>query len=140
VQSFIATHTGWAINLALARMGEKASLDYCFGKIKSQPLSDKVVTWLYPDLVYTRQPEAINYILSQILADSKDCNSSSPETDEKTICAFKIIEMVAPVITNFPIKVDKYGELEIDNYDEALLKIRNWVLSKPQILISNETY
>jgi hypothetical protein len=130
----------WAIRLALARMGDAANAKYCFDKVKTQPVNDNVVTYLYPDLIYTRQPEAIHYMLGQILVDSKDCYSASPETEEKTICAFKIMEIAAPVIKNFPIQVDKYGDLDIDNYGDALITVRNWITTKPEIIISNETY
>jgi hypothetical protein len=130
----------WVIRLALARMGDTAAAKYCLDKIKSQPLNDNVVTWLFPDLVYTRQPEAIQYLLGQILTDAKVCNSPSPETDEKTICAFKIMELVAPVITNFPLPADKYGDLDIGNYNEALLTVRNWIASKPEIKVLCDTY
>jgi hypothetical protein len=138
--SLLTAKDKWVIYLALARMGDSTSMKFCFEKVKTQPLSDKMVTYIYPDLVYTRQPVAINYLLSQILSDSKECCSPSPETDEKTICAFKIMELVAPVITNFPIQVTAYGDLEIDNYGDALTKVQNWLLSKPEILISNEKY
>lgn len=129
----------WAAHLALARMGDTASFNYCLARIKSEPPSDNVVWYLFPDLVYTKNPEGIRYMLDQVLSDEKKCSSPNPSKEVKIICAFKVMEVVAPAIKNFPLPVDD-GDLEIDNYDEALAKVRDWINTNPQLIIDNENY
>jgi hypothetical protein len=126
----------WAVDLALARMGNQESLEYCMGKITSVPVNDQSLAYLFPDLIYMRQPASINYMLQEVLSDEKKCRSSNPDKEEKIICAFKILELVAPVIAEFPVKLTSYGELDIENYDEALKAVREWIKQdKPYSLI-----
>lgn len=117
----------WALDMALARTGNKASLNYCMEKITGVPVNDKSVDYLFPDLTYIRQPVALDYMLQEILSDEKKCKSSNPDAEENIICAFKIMELVAPVIEEFPVKLTSYGELNIENYDDTLLKVRVWI-------------
>lgn len=130
----------WTYHLALARMGNDNSIEYCLNKAKAMPVNDNTVTYLFPDLAYTRQPQCLKYVLDQIVSDAKNCNSPNPETDDKIICAYKIMEIVAPVIADFPIKVDKYGDLEINNQDEALASVRNWITNNKEFNLLNEIY
>ena len=69
--STLNAKTKWALHLALARLGDKDNLAYCMGKVKSVPLGDQVVSYLFPDLIYIRQPEAIQYMLDAILSNQK---------------------------------------------------------------------
>lgn len=117
----------WAVNLALARKGDSERLTYCLEKIKLMPLNDNFITYIIPDLVYIRQPSSIDYILEEILSDESKCTSSNPDKEEKITCAFKLIELVAPVIINFPVHLTNYGELDTENYDDTLLIVRQWI-------------
>jgi hypothetical protein len=117
----------WALELALARTGNKESLNYCLNKIKSVPVNDNTVNYLFPDLAYIRQSESLQYMLHEILSDEKKCKSSNPDKEEEIICAFRIMEIVAPVIQDFPVKMTDYGELDIEDYDLTLLSVRKWI-------------
>ena len=130
----------WAAHLALARMGESTSMHFCLGQIKTEPVNDNVVYYLFPDLLYTRQEAAIQFMLDEILTDEKKCFSSNPDSEAKIICAYRIMELIAPVISNFPLQVTGYGELEIDDYDLALKTVRDWINSKPELQINNDFY
>jgi len=130
----------WAAHLALARMGDSTSLNYCLNILKSEDLNDRVVDYLFPDLIYTRQHEAIDYMLHEILSDEKKCSSPNPDSDEKILCAYRIIELVAPVIENFPIPVNNYGEPEIDDYDKTLEVVREWIRTQPSYNVSRSKF
>lgn len=138
--STLTTSDLWATHLALARMGKESSIQYCLNKVKSMPVNDNTVTYLFPDLVYTRQLPCIQVVLDQLNTDNPNCNSPNPDNDAKISCAYKILEMVAPVIIGFPVKTDKYNELETDNYDQALATARNWIASNEQWQFDNEIY
>lgn len=137
--SILNGKTKWALHLALARMGDKSNLAYCIGKVKSVPMSDQVVNYLFPDLVYIRQKEALQYMLDAVLSDQKSCTSPNPDSDADIICAFKIIEIVGPVISNFPLPYEN-GEVIMENYDKALLTVREWIESKPELEIIKNIY
>lgn len=130
----------WAVSLALARMGNEQSIEYCMGKARSIAVNDNAVYNLFPDLIYIHQKESIDYLLQEIQSDEKKCHSSNPDKEESIICAFKIMELVAPVIIDFPLKVTSYGELEIDDYDEASIKVREWIKSNRSYTINYNTY
>lgn len=117
----------WALTLALARNGDATAIDYCMEKISGAGVNDEAITYLFPDLAYIRQPQAINYMLQGILTDEKNCRSSNPDSEKEIVCAFKIMELVAPVVTDFPVKLTSYGELNTDNYDTSLSATRGWI-------------
>jgi hypothetical protein len=80
----------------------------------------------------------MDFMLREILSDEKRCRSSNPDKEEEIICAFKIIEMVAPVIENFPVKITSYGEADIDDFDHTLNSVREWImLNKKYTIIRN---
>jgi hypothetical protein len=138
VDSTLSKKEKWAVDLALARTGNAESLEYCMGKIKSIPVSDDAVSYLFPDLLYLRQPAALDYMLQEVLSDEKKCHSSNPDNEKPIVCAFRILELVAPVIDGFPVKLTSYGELEVNNYDEALKSARTWISSvKNYEIVSN---
>lgn len=117
----------WAIQQAMARMKDTTALKTVMQQVQHFPVNDNVVYDLYPSLAYVRQKPAFDFLLNIILSDSKDCRSSNPDSEAPIICAFRIIEYVAPYIIDFPVKTNKYGDLEIDNYDQALIDVRNWI-------------
>jgi hypothetical protein len=117
----------WAMRLAMARMGEPDMIDYCLQKAEAAPLNDDVVYDLVPDLVYTRQKQLFNYLFKIIERDDASCGSPNPDSDEHIICAYRVIEKIAPVIVEYPLKTDKTGDLINNNADEILLIARKWI-------------
>lgn len=116
----------WDVHLALARLGVQDEINYCVDFVRKTGLNDKVVYNLFPDLVYTRSAEATDYIIEILNSDSKDCFSPNPDNPAKITCAYRAMEYLAPIIKDFPLKTDKDGELEVDNYQEALQVCRRW--------------
>ncbi len=119
----------WALHLALARMGEVDEVDFCVKKVRSLPLNDDVVYDIVPDLVYTRQKKAFDYLFEIIESDKKDCSSANPDSNAKIICAYRVIGQIAPCIENFPIDTDISGDLKTKDYGAALVKVRDWIKS-----------
>ena len=117
----------WAMRLALARMGEPDMTDYCLARLKKVKVNDDVVYEFIPDLIYTRQKPIFDHLLTLIESDEKNCSSSNPDSDEKIICAYRIIEQIAPYIENFPAKVDVSGELQTNDYAKLLVEVRTWI-------------
>ena len=131
----------WATYIALARLGDESSIQYCKARVESLPLNDQVVDILYKDLVYTRKKTAYDLMVKSIYSDEKLCTSSNPNSDAKIICGYRVLELVAPYIEKFPIKVLESGDLATDNYPKALEIAREWFQNnKDSYIIVNENY
>lgn len=123
----------WAARLALARMGDSAALAYIMNKLNTAPVNDDLVYDIVPDLVYTRQMEVFEYLERIITSDEASCQSADPDSSEKILCGYRVMEYIAPAIENYPLPVDEFGYLEIDDYEAGLKEVRAW-------MAANETY
>ncbi|MDR1526052.1 MAG: hypothetical protein LBS46_00055 [Dysgonamonadaceae bacterium] len=130
----------WNLALALARMGEKKPLNYCLEKVKKASLDNNIVGYVLPDLLYTRQKAAVGYCVELLYSDEKQCRSANPDSPEAIPCAYRIIELLAPVILDFPVKVDPAIGLESDNYPETLQLVRDWLKAHPDYTIENSRF
>lgn len=124
----------WAFHLALARMGEKNEVDYCLRQVRKYPLSDDVVSELFPDLIYIRQKETFNYCFGCIADSALHCTSSNPDREMQVPCACRIIRMVAPYVRNFPADADK--KKPCDN--TAISSVREWWYANKGTVILND--
>ncbi|MGE0090741.1 MAG: hypothetical protein AB7S50_14810 [Bacteroidales bacterium] len=131
----------WAAHLALARLGVESEIEYCVNKVKKQPVNDDVIYELVPDLIYTRQRKAFDYILTILQSTEKNCYSANPENPQKIECGYRIMEFLAPVIKNYPLETDSTGDLIIDDYENALITLRKWFIeNKTTYVIITDTY
>ncbi|GAB6013128.1 hypothetical protein [Viscerimonas tarda] len=121
----------WNIALALSRMGEKIPFDYCLSKIKKAPVNSYAINYLFPDLIYTRQKAAIDYCVEWLNSDEKLCQSPNPDYSESIPCAYAILELLAPVVEDFPVSVNPAIGLESDDYEKTLQDVRNWFKAHP---------
>lgn len=128
----LSNQANWVVQLALGRIGNPESVQYCLEMIRSAGMNDLVVHSLVPDIVYLNQREAIDYLLMKILDDDKLCSSPNPEVELSINCAYRLMEAVAPVIVDFPIELDASGDLLVDDYDEALSQVREWIQANYQ--------
>lgn len=117
----------WAAMLALARMDDQQAIDDILNRIKRMPVTDAVVYDVFPDLVYTRRPEAVAYLVEALNSDAKNCESANSDSNERIPCAYRIMEMLAPVIENYPLKQNATGDIETNDYPAALQKVREWL-------------
>jgi hypothetical protein len=116
----------WDIRLTLARLGNEEQINYCVDFIRNTGLNDQVIYNLFPDLAYMRAKEAVDYMIEVLNRDTKDCFSPNPDNPVKITCAYRVMEYLAPIIKDFPLATDKDGELDVDNYQEALQVCRRW--------------
>lgn len=115
----------WAAYLALARMGEQQELQYVVKTVAAMPLNDDVVYEMVPDLIYTRQKAAFDYLFTIINSDVAGCFSADPDASANILCGYRTMEYLAPYISNFPLPIEG-GELAIDDYEQALHDLRTW--------------
>ncbi len=116
----------WALQLALARMGNPEMLSRVISRIKSVPVNDDLVYAAAPSLVYIRQPQSLAYLFEIMMRDDRNCSSANPDSDEQLPCAYRVLEYLAPVVRDFPLKLNESGDLDVKNYETALQTARNW--------------
>ena len=122
----------WNSLLALARLGDNNALNIVLEKVKKAGVNDDVVDALFPDLIYTQQRRAFDYLVSVLYSDDANCQSPDPESSSTMNCACRVIEMLAPIIKDFPLKVEPGGDLATDNYLSALITVRDWFKLHPR--------
>ncbi|RPH33592.1 MAG: hypothetical protein EHM93_04730 [Bacteroidales bacterium] len=116
----------WAAYKALARLGDQEALGFCIKRVTSLPLSDQVVDVLYPDLIYIHRKEAFDVLVKALNSDEMLCSSSNPNSDNKILCGYRVMELLAPQIENFPVKVLPSGDLDSKDYKKTLNDVRAW--------------
>jgi hypothetical protein len=135
--SKLGSQVKWSAHLALARLGEPNALAFILQRVQKLGINDDVVYDIFSDLVYTRQRQAFNYLIEVIKSDEKKCMSADPENPEPMNCGYRVLELIAPVIKDFPLKVDSSGDLEVKEYAVALRQVRKWLEKNPDYEIIN---
>lgn len=130
----------WTLHLAQSRMGNVSSVSHCLDRAKRVPVCDAMVNGLVPDLIYTRQRELLDYCVSILGLEEPLCTSLNPDRPERILCGYRVLELLAPVIEAFPIRVDATGSLVTSDYVEALKQARAWFQTHPDYGIINEGY
>lgn len=120
----------WAAYLALARMGDANYTNRVVNAVRKQGINDDVVYELVPDLIYTRQKACIDLAIEILFDEKKNCRSSNPDNPVKMQCGYRVVEYLAPIIADFPFEIRTSGDIETDNYEKALITVREWFLKK----------
>jgi hypothetical protein len=130
----------WAALLALSRMGEEQAINDVMSRVKRTPVGDAVVYEIFPDLVYTRSREAISYLLETLNSDAKACESADPERPTRIPCAYRVMEMLAPAIEKYPLKLSESGDVVTSDYPAALAQVREWFKANAGFKIVDDRY
>ena len=129
------------INLALVRAGDSEKTMILHRNLQKISPNDDFVYEVLPLLRYTKQIIIYDWLLNMILSDEKNCHPADAETAGNINCAYRIIEALAPNIIDFPIEIDKWGDLKTDNYPKALAVARDWIReNQGDYKINNQTY
>lgn len=130
--SFPPTNTRdrWAALLSLARMGDTLAIRSVMQRVQKLKPTDDVIHEIFPDLVYTRQPAAIEYMVTVLNSNEKNCLSPNPDSEVPIVCGYRIMEQLAPIIEGYPLKVGPSGDIETTDYAKALEDIRQWFKSR----------
>jgi hypothetical protein len=130
----------WAAQLALARMNNQQMTDNIMTRVKKLEVNDDVVYDIFPDLIYTRQPQAFAYLIEVLNSDTKNCSGADAETDVRIPCAYRVMEQLAPVIEGFPVSLDASGDIDTKDYPGALKTVRNWFQQHKDYKTINNKY
>jgi hypothetical protein len=130
----------WAAYLAMARMGDSDAIGFIYDKLTKTSVNDNLVYDIVPDIVYTRDRKLFDFLITIINSDQPGCNSANPDASQKILCAYRVMEYVTPAIVDFPIKVDTYGEPIIEDYENALILVREWFLTNDRYKINKDSF
>jgi hypothetical protein len=130
----------WAALLSLSRMGDLIAMEELLKRVRKVRLNDDVVYTVFPDLIYTRQRAAINFLVETLHSETKNCTSADVEREVRVVCGFRIMEQLAPVIEGYPLKLDASGDINADDYPLALKTVRRWFDEHPTYTIIDAKY
>lgn len=134
------TSLRWAAIISLARMGEPEAVKDMMKRVTKLPVNDNVVYEVFPDLIYTRQREAITYLVEALKSDVKNCLPADAEREAPIVCGYRIMEQLAPVIKDYPLQLDESGDIKTNNYEDALRIVRQWFETNREYKILNDRY
>ncbi|MCG8578839.1 MAG: hypothetical protein MI866_02920 [Bacteroidales bacterium] len=125
--SLLSKSDQWALQLSMARMGDPFMVNACIQQVNAIGMNDQVVYNLIPDLIYIQSKLITDYLLDELALQNLNCTSADPDNEVAIDCAYRLAEYIAPTIQDFPFKVGASGDLECDNYEQALVDIRAWI-------------
>ena len=123
----------WSLAIALTRLGNKQVEEWILSKLNKANPEASFVEAIVPDLVFTRSKPVIDFCVSLLQDESLKCSCVNPDVSTKVECGYRIMEWLAPIVVNFPVKFDSIGMLKNDNeYKNALIAVRKWFNDNPE--------
>jgi hypothetical protein len=130
----------WSAMLALARMGDGYALENIMSRLRRLPVNDDVVYEVFPDVVYTRNKALIDYLVTVLNSTDANCNSADAEHPARIPCGYRVMEMLAPAVEGYPLKVDASGDIDAKDYVAALQSVRDWFKANPAYKVNKNKY
>ncbi len=132
--------TRWAALVSMARTGDADAATEMLSRVKRLAVDDNLVYHVFPDLVFSRNRDAIQYLVTTLYSEDKNCLSADVERETAIPCGYRVMELLAPVVRNFPFKIDKSGDLIAGDYKHTLAAVRQWFLENENFEIESESY
>lgn len=131
----------WSALLAMSRLGDEESTTSVLQRAKKLKINDEVVTQLFPDLIYTRQKQVIDYAVEVLMSNEASCESADNDNPTSILCGYRIMEQLALAIKNYPLTLDASGDVRTSDYKKSLATVREWFRqSKGNYSIDNTTF
>ena len=130
----------WTAYLALTRMNDEQAATFVYGKVSTLMVSDAFVYDIVPQVIYTRDRKLFDYLITVLNDDTPYCTSANPENEVRIPCGYRIMEALAPVIENYPLRLTASGDLDTGNYEKALTDIRRWFREHKNYEISRNSF
>ncbi len=129
------------MKLALVRSGNENYAQKMNETLKQQVLNDELIYSALPDVLYTKNKEMFAWLLNGIMSDNKKCSSANNDDPAPMICAYRLIEQLAPHILNFPVSINAKGEIESKDLSKSLTDVRAWITKNATSFeINRDTY
>jgi len=134
------TQVRWAALLSLARLGDPTALEDIMNRVRKLPLNDDLVYRIFPDLIFTRQQKPVDFVVSALQSDDRNCLSADTERETAIPCGYRIMEQLAPVIEGYPLSLLESGDLETNDYTVALKNVRQWFQKNKDYTLRTDRY
>ncbi len=129
------------IKLALVRSGHETYAQKMNETLKQQVVNDELIYSALPDVLYTKNKEMFTWLLNGIMSDNKKCSSANNDDPAPMICAYRLIEQLAPHILDFPVSINAKGEIDSKDLAKSLADVRAWITkNKDTFEINRDTY
>lgn len=115
------------VKLALVRCGDERLTNKMYETLKQQVINDDLIYSALPDVIYTKNKLLYGHLLNGILSDDKKCSSANNDDSSPIICAYRLIEQIAPHVTNFPVTINTKGEINTKDFGKTLTDVREWI-------------
>lgn len=125
------------LKLALTRCGDERYATKMNETLKQQVVNDDLIYSALPDILYTKNKEMFSFLLDGILSDSKKCSSANNDDNTPMVCAYRLIEQLAPQIVDFPATVNEKGEINSKDLSKTLAEVREWIKKNKQTFVVN---
>ena len=116
----------WAALLSLARLEQDWAIEEIMGRVKRLRVNDDLVYRIFPDLIFTRQRAAIDYMVEVLHQDNTSCLTADVENEHPVPCGYRVMEQLALIIDGFPVNAGEDGDLMTTDYPTALSIVRKW--------------
>jgi hypothetical protein len=120
----------WSAIVSLARMNDPSAIEEMMRRAKKLGVNDDVVYEIFPGLIYSRQHDAINYMVQAMESNEPNCESANAENETKIPCSYRIMELLAKAVADYPLQVDASGDIKTNDYKKALETARTWFKQK----------
>lgn len=114
----------WPCHLALARMGNIESTNYCIQKVESESNSILRVTRLLKDVSYIRNAKSINLLKTYLFSEQRLPPVEEPFEGTKYVQY--VMTYLAESLENFPIPIKGTGYT-----DQEVALARTWIQNNP---------
>lgn len=129
------------IKLALVRSGDEAYAQKMNETLKQQVVNDELIYSALPEILYTKDRTMFAFLLNAIQSDNKKCSSANNDDATPIICAYRLIEQLAPQIINFPVSINDRGEINTKDLNKSLVEVRDWITKhKDSFEVRNDVY
>lgn len=115
------------LKLALVRCGDERLTNKMYETLKLQVINDDLIYSALPDVIYTKNKLLFGHLLNAILSNDKKCSSANNDDNTPIICAYRLIEQMAPHINNFPVAINEKGEINSKDLGKTLIEAREWI-------------
>lgn len=126
--SALTNNDKWGMQLSLGRMGNTGMVNKCVNQVRKIGMDNLIIYNVIPDLLYLNNKYVTDYLLDELRKQNLNCTTADPDNEMIIDCAYRLAELVAPYIKDFPFEVAVSGDLECNNYRKSLHDIRNWII------------
>lgn len=120
----------WNASVALARMGNADGIEMCVNEFTSLKQNDDLIFFKVPGMLYTCQKACYEPVIEILNSTEKSCSSTNPDNETAILCAYRVMEMLAPYIEGFPFETHVSGDIKADSYENALAETKLWFKKK----------